>query len=107
MALWVGFDVGKTFHWVCVLDECGKVVLSRRIQANEEVVQRACAEITAFGDSDSKRSASTWWADRRPSSWRLHFSGTASECSTCPASQSTRHLMPTAARPRAPRGTPT
>ena len=55
MALWVGFDVGKTFHWVCVLDECGEVILSRRIQANEEVVQRACAEIAAFGDSDERK----------------------------------------------------
>ena len=24
MRLWVGFDVGKVSHWVCVLDEEGK-----------------------------------------------------------------------------------
>ncbi len=55
MAFWVGFDVGKTFHWVCVLDEDGEVVLSRRIQANEEDVQRACTEIAAFGDPDERK----------------------------------------------------
>ena len=55
VAFWVGFDVGKTFHWVCVLDEGGEVVLSRRIQANEEDVQRAYAEIAAFGDSDERK----------------------------------------------------
>ena len=47
--------MGKTFHWVCVLDEGGEVVLSRSIQANEEDVQRACAEIAAFGDSDERK----------------------------------------------------
>ena len=26
MTFWVGFDVGKTFHWLSVLDEAGEVV---------------------------------------------------------------------------------
>lgn len=33
MRLWVGFDVGKAFHWVCVLDGEGEVLLSRRVEA--------------------------------------------------------------------------
>ena len=28
--VWAGVDVGKEHHWVCVLDDDGKVVLSRR-----------------------------------------------------------------------------
>ena len=36
MRYWVGFDVGKVFHWVCVLDNEGKEVLSRRVEATEE-----------------------------------------------------------------------
>ena len=37
---WVGVDVGKTHHWVCVLDTDGKKVLSVKI-ANDQ------AELTA------------------------------------------------------------
>ena len=33
MRLWVGFDVGKMFHWVCVLDDEGATVLSKRVEA--------------------------------------------------------------------------
>ena len=28
--VWAGVDVGKAHHWVCVVDENGVVVLSRR-----------------------------------------------------------------------------
>ena len=37
---WVGVDVGKTHHWVCVLDADGRKVLSIKI-ANDQ------AELTA------------------------------------------------------------
>jgi transposase len=35
---WVGFDVGKAFHWVCVLDGEGERVFSRRVEVTEEVL---------------------------------------------------------------------
>jgi hypothetical protein len=38
MKFWVGIDVGKSFHWACVLDDEGDEVLSCRVQATEEAV---------------------------------------------------------------------
>ena len=32
---WVGIDVGKAHHWVCVVDTNGKVLLSLKV-ANDE-----------------------------------------------------------------------
>ncbi len=32
---WVGIDIGKTHHWVCVVDAEGKVLLSLKV-ANDE-----------------------------------------------------------------------
>ena len=29
--LWAGVDVGKEPHWVCVVDDTGAVVLSRKL----------------------------------------------------------------------------
>ncbi len=49
MRFWVGFDVGKVFHWVCVLDEEGGVVLSRRVEATERDMEACCEEIAALG----------------------------------------------------------
>jgi len=46
---WVGFDVGKAFHWVCVLDEEGEVLLSRRVEATEGDLEDCCEEIAALG----------------------------------------------------------
>lgn len=46
---WVGFDVGKAFHWVCVLDGEGEEVLSRRVEASEKDLEAACSEIAALG----------------------------------------------------------
>jgi hypothetical protein len=40
MTFWVGFDVGKTFHWLSVLDDAGEVVLSRRVEATERKASR-------------------------------------------------------------------
>src|SRR3954447_22306638 len=31
MRYWIGFDIGKRFHWLCVLDQEGDVVFSKRI----------------------------------------------------------------------------
>lgn len=36
MGCWVGVDVGKTSHWMHVLDDEGKEVLSRKVLATEE-----------------------------------------------------------------------
>ena len=49
MRYWVGFDVGKAFHWVCVLDEEGEEVLSHRVGATEENLEAACSEIERLG----------------------------------------------------------
>jgi transposase len=49
MRYWVGFDVGKAFHWVCVLDNEGKEVLSRRVEATEEDLEASCSEIEQLG----------------------------------------------------------
>ena len=45
---WVGFDVGKASHWVCVLDGEGEEVLSRRVEASEWDLEAACSEIAAL-----------------------------------------------------------
>lgn len=50
MRLWVGFDVGKAFHWVCVLDEEGEVLLSRRVEATERDLEVCLEEIAGLGD---------------------------------------------------------
>ena len=47
--LWVGFDVGKAVHWVCVLDEDGNRVLSRRVQSTEEDIEAVLSEIEKLG----------------------------------------------------------
>jgi len=49
MRYWVGFDVGKAFHWVCVLGGEGEEVLSRRVEATEEDLEAACSEVAALG----------------------------------------------------------
>jgi Transposase len=50
----LGFDVGKRFHWLCVLDEAGDVLLSRRVAATEEQLEAACSEIAALGDAQER-----------------------------------------------------
>ena len=50
MDYWVGFDVGKRFHWLCVLDGDGAILLSRCVDATEEQLEAACSEIAALGD---------------------------------------------------------
>ncbi len=49
MRYWVGFDVGKAFHWVCVLDEEGEVVLSRRAESTERDLEACLEEVAALG----------------------------------------------------------
>jgi hypothetical protein len=47
--LWVGFDVGKALHWVCVLDEEGGVVLSRRVEATKRALKVCLEEVAGLG----------------------------------------------------------
>ena len=49
MRYWVGFDVGKAFRWLCVLDEEGEEVLSRRVEATEEDLEASCSEVERLG----------------------------------------------------------
>ena len=50
MTFWVGFDVGKTSHWVSVLDDAGEVVLSRRVEATEQGLEAACSQIAGLSE---------------------------------------------------------
>jgi transposase len=43
--LWAGVDVGKEHHWVCVVDDTGAVVLSRKLVNDEEPIRELVAEI--------------------------------------------------------------
>jgi transposase len=43
--LWVGVDVGKEHHWVCVVDGIGTVVLSRKLVNDEQAIRALIAEI--------------------------------------------------------------
>ncbi len=51
---WIGFDVGKAFHWVCVLDGEGEVVLSRKVEATEERMDETLSEIAALGEPSER-----------------------------------------------------
>jgi hypothetical protein len=44
-----GYPIGKLFHWLCVLDEEGEEVLSRRVEATEEDLEAACSQIERLG----------------------------------------------------------
>ena len=45
----VGCDVAKAFHWVCILDDEGEVVLSRRVEATEKDLEVLCSQIARLG----------------------------------------------------------
>ncbi len=49
MRYWVGFDVGKSSHWICVLDGEGEEVLSRRVEPTEEDLEAVCSEVERLG----------------------------------------------------------
>lgn len=49
MRYWIGFDVGKSFHWVCAINDDGEVVLSRRVEAIEQDLQTCLEEIANLG----------------------------------------------------------
>jgi len=43
--LWAGVDVGKEFHWVCVVDGTGMVVVSRKLVNDEQSVRALVADV--------------------------------------------------------------
>lgn len=43
--LWAGVDVGKEHHWVCVVDDKGAAVLSRRLVNDEQAIRELIAEV--------------------------------------------------------------
>lgn len=47
--LWAGVDVGKEHHWVCVVDDKGSVVLSRKLTNDEQPIRELIAEVDALG----------------------------------------------------------
>ncbi len=49
MRYWVGFDVGKASHWMCVVDEEGEVIVSGRVEANEKELEAALSMIAELG----------------------------------------------------------
>jgi len=46
---WVGCDVAKASHWVCILDDEGEVVLSLKVEATEKDLEALCSEIARLG----------------------------------------------------------
>jgi hypothetical protein len=54
MDYWVGFDVGKRFHWLCVIDREGAILLSKRVEATEEQLEAVCSEIAALGNAEER-----------------------------------------------------
>jgi transposase len=43
--LWAGVDVGKEHHWVCVVDDMGTVVLSRKLGNDEKPIRALVAQV--------------------------------------------------------------
>ena len=46
--LWAGVDVGKEHHWVCVVDDKGAVMLSRKLTNDEQPIRELIAEVDAM-----------------------------------------------------------
>jgi transposase len=47
--VWAGVDVGKEQHWVCVVDDNGAVMLSRRVVNDEGQIRELVADVDALG----------------------------------------------------------
>ena len=101
---WIGFDVGKAFHWLCVLDDEGEEMLSRRVGATEEDLEAACSEIEALGEDRAVGIDLMGWPATLLEAILLGRGERGS--STCRASLSTGPATPTRASPRAMQGTP-
>ena len=100
---WIGFDVGKAFHWVCVLDDEGDEVLSRRVGATEEDLEAACSEIEALGKD---RAVGIDLMGGPATLLEAVLIERGERLFHVPVSPSTGPATPTRASPRATRGTP-
>ena len=49
--VWAGIDVGKEDHWVCVVDDKGKVMLSRKLVNDEQPIRALVAEVDELSRS--------------------------------------------------------
>jgi hypothetical protein len=83
--LWVGFDVGKMFHWVCVLDDEGATVLSKRVGADERELEACLDEIRALGAQ--RMVAIDLLGDSATMLWHRCCLDAANGCSSCPGWQ--------------------
>jgi transposase len=48
--LWAGVDVGKEHHWVCVVDDTGTMVLSRKLGNDEQPIRALVAEVDGLAE---------------------------------------------------------
>ncbi len=60
--LWAGIDAGEAHHWVCVVDEQGHVLLSRKV-ANDEAEIAAVIALATSSLVPSSSVAVTWAVD--------------------------------------------
>lgn len=51
--VWAGVDVGKEHHWVCVVDDTGAVLLSRKLINDEGPIRELVAEINRLSNKVS------------------------------------------------------
>jgi predicted RNase H-like nuclease (RuvC/YqgF family) len=48
--VWVGIDVGKTHHWVCVVDTDGHMLLSTKVANDEADIAAVIANVSGWAD---------------------------------------------------------
>lgn len=51
--VWAGVDVGKEHHWVCVIDDAGQVLVSRKVVNDEHTIRRLAAEVDELAQTVS------------------------------------------------------
>jgi transposase len=48
--VWVGIDAGKEFHWACVLDASGEILISRRVENDEADLSKLIDEVLRLAE---------------------------------------------------------
>jgi hypothetical protein len=48
--VWAGVDVGKTYHWVCVVDGGGTVLLSRKAANDQTQSEQLVAAVSGLAE---------------------------------------------------------
>ena len=49
--VWAGIDVGKTHHWVEVVDACGATLLSRRVRNDQVEIDAILAAVVPLAET--------------------------------------------------------